>query len=208
LISASTATKTGHVYLRSVDNMKLTARQSMLILHVASYLNQVKGTKFCIEALSKAIRIFPDFQLLVFNAHNNTKKQQELYEYARLLNAENNIKFKPFVEESEMPKYYSAAKFVLQPSMPATTLMSIHEGACCEIPAIAFDCGAASEDIAHEETGLLVQPYDTDALSKAMIRLHSFVESDRMGKAARKRSSLLFNWDIEYQKLLRIIETC
>ena len=77
-------------------------------------------------------------------------------------------------------------------------------------PVVAFAHGALPEIVAHDETGLLVAPGDTAALTKSVARLLRDPNlSQRMGRSGRQRVESHFriertvaNLDSFYQQLL------
>jgi glycosyltransferase involved in cell wall biosynthesis len=67
----------------------------------------------------------------------------------------------------------------------------------CGIPVVVSDAGGLPEVVEDGVSGLVVPKGDADALAKAIGRL---LDDDllraRMGRAARDRARLLFDWDL------------
>jgi glycosyltransferase involved in cell wall biosynthesis len=63
-------------------------------------------------------------------------------------------------------------------------------------PVVATRVGGVSEVVAHEESGLLVEPDDATSLAHAIESLLEDPErAKRMGRAARLRARMLFGWE-------------
>jgi len=178
-----------------------------VILHSATYLNPVKGTRFLIEALPKIVSQVPNCRLLILNPHKDEKARAELMSLARSLKVASNIEFLPFIREEDLPYYYSLAKVVVQPSLYESTRMALVEAAACGTPGVSFSGGSAGEDVVHGETGFIAPMGDTDALAKMIIKLLKDRElRQAMGKASRERAKRLFSWDRNSETMWKYIE--
>jgi len=178
-----------------------------IILHSASYLNLVKGTRFLIQALPKIVLQVPNCRVLILNPHKDEKARTELMSLARSLNVASNIEFLPFIMEEDLPYYYSLAKVVVQPSLYESTRMSLIEAAGCRTPGVSFSGGTAGEDIVHGETGFIAPIGDTDALARMIIKLLQNPQlRERMGKAGREMVKRLFSWNLNAEMMWKYIE--
>jgi glycosyltransferase involved in cell wall biosynthesis len=82
------------------------------------------------------------------------------------------------------------------------------ESLACETPVIAFNNSGLADIVQHEKSGLLVEPFDVDALAFAIVRILSMSISDRheMGKVGRKfiqekfsQNTVVEQWKKTYQ---------
>jgi glycosyltransferase involved in cell wall biosynthesis len=179
-------------------NPELEAAYSnyQVIIHSATYLNPVKGTRFIVEAMPKIIEQVPNCRLLILNPHKQEKERAELMGLAQSIGVASHIEFLPPLKEEHLPDYFSLAKVVIQPSLYVSTHMPLAEGAACETPAIAFDGINADEDVVDGETGFITSSGNIDMLAQKTVELLKNPGlRAKMGKKARERVLKLFSWD-------------
>ena len=81
------------------------------------------------------------------------------------------------------------------------------EAMACGKPVISFRCGGPVEIVRHNETGLLVEPYDTEAMAEAMAGL--LADRDRaaeMGRAGREIARREFSADAHVANIEALYE--
>ena len=81
------------------------------------------------------------------------------------------------------------------------------EAMACETPVVAFRCGGPAEIIEHDRTGLLVEPFDVDAMADAMTAL--LADPDRaaaLGRAARQAVCEKFSADRYVQSIQNLYD--
>jgi len=86
----------------------------------------------------------------------------------------------------DMATFYSMLDVFVVPSIAEGTPLAILEAMSMQLPVVASDVGAISEQVLHERTGLLVQPKDSTAIASAIIRLCCDSRRRMMGKKARE----------------------
>jgi glycosyltransferase involved in cell wall biosynthesis len=70
---------------------------------------------------------------------------------------------------------------------------AVAEALAVEVPVVATDVGGVGQSVVHEETGLLVQPRDPDALARSIERLlDDRAEAVRLARAGRARVERLY----------------
>jgi glycosyltransferase involved in cell wall biosynthesis len=126
--------------------------------------------------------------------------EERLDGYARVLGA-----------RSDVPDLMSAADgFVMSSAWEGLPLVLLEAGAS-SLPIVATDVGGNREAVREGVTGFLVPPGDPEALSRAMRRLQSLDEVERvaMGRAGRKLVEDRYDidvvarrWAAIYQRLL------
>jgi len=125
-----------------------------------------KGYVYLLEAIKKVLDRKKDIQFLIIG---NGPEKIKLKNFAKKLNIADNIIFKDFVKNEDLPMYYSSSEFF--------TLATLHEGfgnvfieaMACGIPVVSTNVGAVPEAVG--EGGILVEPRNPDKLAEAMLKL-------------------------------------
>jgi glycosyltransferase involved in cell wall biosynthesis len=90
-----------------------------------------------------------------------------------------------FVDDDQMPLYYSLADVYVSPSLMEGFGLPLGESLACETPVVAFDVGATAEVVG--PGGILVPPRDVDGLANAINYLLQNPEvRQAMGKEGRQ----------------------
>lgn len=110
---------------------------------------------------------FPDAKLLVAGAGSEEKL---LYQLAAELKLE-NVEFLGRIEPSEMPQVYEKADIYLNASIVDNMPLSFIEAFAAGTPIISYATGGIPYICKHNETALLVETKDFEALAKEAIRL-------------------------------------
>jgi len=102
------------------------------------------------------------------------------------------VEFMGYVPYQEMPQQYAQADIAVFPSISVEGFgMVALEAMRCGLPVVASNRPGFRELVVHRETGLLVDPEDTDQLASAMIRLIEDPDLARqMGEKGYQRSLL------------------
>ncbi len=178
-----------------------------VIIHSATYLSPVKGTRFIVEALPKIIEQVPNCRLLILNPYNQERERSGLMALAQRMGVASHIEFLPELKEEDLPYYFSLARAVIQPGLYVSTHMPLAEGAACETPAIAFDGINADEDIVDGETGFITPAGNIDLLAQKTVELLQNPDlRAKMGRKARERAIKLFSWDRNANLMLTLAE--
>lgn len=96
-----------------------------------------------------------------------------------------------FADEISLRLVYSAADIFVAPSRQDNLPNTVVEASACGVPTAAFDIGGMSDIVTDSETGVLVAPFDANALAAGMARLlrapipHAVVRSHAEKKFAR-----------------------
>ncbi len=167
----------------------------------------MKGTNLLIQALPRILEQVPNSKLLILNCVENNKARSNLVELAKKLGVDSNVEFLPFIDDGDLPYYYSMAEVLVQPSIHESFLLPVHEANACETPVVCFSGGSVEEEVIHGETGFIAPLYDIDELARLTIEILMRPElGQRMGKAGRERQRQMFTWDIHADALWKAIE--
>jgi glycosyltransferase involved in cell wall biosynthesis len=91
-------------------------------------------------------------------------------------------------DERMMPFILNAADIFVSTGRAESFGQSLLEASACAAPVVAFDVGAVSEVVVHDETGILVREQKVEGLLDAIDRLVADPdERERLGRAGRAR---------------------
>ncbi len=136
--------------------------ESAIVLFVGR-LCYYKGIKYLLEA-SKEV----DAQFLLIG---NGPYKLELEDLIKRNNLEGKITLLGEVREDELAWYYHAADLLVLPSSHRSEAFGIVllEGMACGLPLITTELGTGTSFVnSHNQTGLVVPPSDSEALSEAI----------------------------------------
>jgi glycogen(starch) synthase len=169
-------------------------------------LTEQKGFDLALTALSVVLRCFPTVNLVIAG---DGAERSNLERQAADLDLRNQVEFIGWVHPDQVPGLMNSATIVLMPSSwEGLPLVSLQAGLMAR-PVIAFRVSGIPEAIVHNETGLLVNPEDSNDLADAICYLFKHAEiAMKMGQAGRDRVRRLFGWqrcveayEALYQKL-------
>jgi len=117
-----------------------------------------------LDAFSKLRTRYPNAQLViagfVLPFWDETK---------RILKGELGVKWFQYVPEEHLPILYSACTALVSPSLNEGFGLPLLEAMACGAPVLAGNTGAQPEVVG--DAGILVNPYDTDAITQALFAL-------------------------------------
>jgi len=106
------------------------------------------------------------------------------------------VDFVGWVAPDKVPSLINASTVVLIPSRQDSLPLVALEAALMARPIVAARVGGLPEVVAHEETGLLVESENSEALAHAVLSLVAYPEiARRMGDAGRVRARRMFSWE-------------
>ena len=162
-----------------------------------------KGHEFLIESLAKVKNDF--FCVMVGSDHGHKKYRKRIEQKIVKENLAGRIRIVGACRD--MPATYQLAHFVVAPSVrpEAFGRVAIEAQASSKI-IVATKIGGALETIIEEETGFLVEPFDTDALANAIDKIleMSKEETEKLGLAGRKNVEENFSNDLMCQKTIEV----
>ncbi len=141
---------------------------SDILLCVASRLAPKKGLEYLIPVMPAAIAQFPSIQLVLFG---EGPMRKSLCREAARLGVSGHVHFPGF--RPDIPQLLAAFDIILQPSLSEGLSISLLEAMAAGRPVIACNIQGNREVIRHGETGLLVPPADSAALSDAIAKVLS-----------------------------------
>lgn len=172
------------------------------ILVSIGHLGVIKGHDYTIQALARLVDSHPNLHLYI-GGDGSPADKKRLTELTHSLNVQNNV---TLLGEVKNPfDWMTAATAFVQPSIEEGFGLVFVEAGACKTPTVATNVGGIKDIIVDEETGLLVPPSDTDALTSALQRVISDRElATQMGCQAFHRVSKHFTIDQMVDKYDRV----
>lgn len=170
---------------------KLNLGSRKVLLTVARLVKR-KGVDSVINAIATVVKTFPDVAYLIVG-------QGEEEGYLRALTKENriedNVIFCGHISDKDLPRYYNLCDVYVMPNrktkgdeiVEGFGISFIEAGACAK-PVIGGISGGVREAVADGQTGVLVDPDDTQKLAEEILRFLTDKEyAARIGRNGRER---------------------
>lgn len=147
-----------------------------------------------LEAFAKLKSEFPELKLVKIGiAGRSEKYRREVLRRVNSLGIASDVIFAEYISELELAHYYSSACLLAYPSLYEGFGLPPLEAMACGCPVVTSNTSSLPEVVG--EAGILINPYDTDSLVKAIKRVltDARLREDmvRKGLAQAKR----FSWE-------------
>ncbi|MFP4355561.1 MAG: glycosyltransferase family 4 protein [Phycisphaerae bacterium] len=169
-----------------------------LVVGALGRMIELKGHRYLLEAFSKLERSERDLHLVI---GGDGVLRPNLEQQARQLGLGDRVHWPGMVDTSDVPAFIRSCDVFCLPSIVDSQGrteglgMVIPEAMACGVPCIGSRAGGIVDSIVHEETGLLVEPADPDALRGAIERLGADEAlRARLVQGGHRRVSDHFSW--------------
>ncbi|MDI6591320.1 MAG: glycosyltransferase family 4 protein [Patescibacteria group bacterium] len=187
---------------------ELGLKDEFVIMTIAR-LEKVKGIEYLIKAFNIVKSQIVNCKLLIIGEGSERKNLENLVEK---LNLKNKVKFLGQIPNEKIPEYLSVADCFVLPSLKEGFGIAILEAQAAGVPAVATKVGGIPDIIRDEETGILVEPKNSQVIAQAIIKIFSDPEFGQSLVQNAKANLEKYNWskiaqriNAIYQKLLKII---
>ena len=111
-------------------------------------------------------------------------------------NLNERVKFIPFVDQKELPKYLKVSDIFIRPSLSEGLGNSFLEAMVVKIPIIATSVGGILDFLKDEETGLFCGVHNPESISEKVKKILSDVDlKNKLIKNAYKMVLKKYNWE-------------
>lgn len=175
------------------------------IIGVIGRLDKLKGQHVLLHSIPEILKKHPDVIFLIAGDETagGSGYKEHLKELCWALDIERSVKFLPFTDD--VPRLLAALDVFVLPSFSETFGFVILEAMAMQKPVIATDAGGVPEIISNGKTGLLVQPNNVDALSRAIHRMLSNTAlRSSLARSARAEILKRFNFDHCIDTLMKL----
>ena len=178
------------------DKWNLT---SPIILFVGRF-TEIKGIKYLLRAFPTVLKAVPEAKLVMVGGgplETEVKAFQKKFP--------NSLFWLPFVDNNMMPNIYSGSDVVILPSFFEPFGNVTVEAMACGKPVVGSCIGGMLDTIVHGETGLHIQPGDSNQIANSLIRiLTDDTLRKELGQNARKKALQDFSYDVIIKKIEKL----
>jgi glycosyltransferase involved in cell wall biosynthesis len=156
-----------------------------------------KGLHRIIKALPIVLRTVPHFKLLVVGAiPTNDTYYEFCHDLSKKLSVEDKVIYAGWVDDADLPTYYSIASAYVLPSLYEPFGITTLESMACGTPVCAARNGGLPEIINDGEDGFLFDGENSAMLAEGLIKLLTDDKlRNQMGSNARAKVERLYSWD-------------
>lgn len=166
---------------------------SAVTLGFVKYLRVKYGPEYLIRAMEMIVRQYPQTRLLMAGSGELRSQLQEL---TRQLNLTPNISFLGAVEHRQVPELLKNVDIFVMPSIREEFGVVAVEAQAMEIPVVATKVGGIPEVVLDGETGILIEPGNSEQLAQAILTLIENPALRRqMGEQGRKHVLANYRWE-------------
>ena len=158
-------------------------KDAIVITNVGIF-RKVKGHEVTLKAVVKVLNHFPRAKFLLVGDGPDKK---ELEEMANKMGIGKHILFPGFIDN--IPEIYSFTDIAILSSWSEGLPQSLLQAMAAGVPVIATNVGGVPEVVVHEESGILIEAGDHEALADGIIRI--FNEPDLAGRLTEKAKRLV-----------------
>lgn len=170
-----------------------------------------KGADRVIKAMPAILKEVPSAHYVILG---DGPHKPTLMQLAKDNGVADHVEFVGEVTDKDMLAYYSACDLFIMPSRYIPEKGDVEgfgivyiEANCCGKPVIGGNVGGAKDAVIDGKTGLLVDPIDTTAIAKAVIRIFKNpVLGARLGRQGRIRAEKELDWPVIGRKLHAVLD--
>jgi glycosyltransferase involved in cell wall biosynthesis len=173
--------------------------EARLLITVGT-LKREKGHRYLLEAATEIVRRHPDVYFLFVG---DGKLRSELQTQTDAYGLSGKARF--LGTRQDVDQLLAASDIFVLPSLWEGMSMALLEAMAAAKPIVATAVSGTRQVVIHDETGLLVPPGDTSALTQAVVTLLSEPARARaMGEAARRRVKTHFSMEKQAAEYLAL----
>ena len=156
-------------------------------------VRKYKGLIHLLKAMPRIIEKVPDVKLYIVGDFGDSKEEY-LKETAKLGIDDRLVIRDGYVPDEEVEPYFAASDLNVCPYESATQSGILQIAFGFELPAVVTNVGGLPEVVTDNETGFVVEPFNSDALADKIIEYFNNNLEETMRENVRK-DSVRFSWD-------------
>ncbi|MCK4262075.1 glycosyltransferase, partial [bacterium] len=181
------------------------------VILTVSHLVRRKGHANVIRALPRVLEKVPEAIYLIVG---RGPEDDNLRKLAQTLGILDRVVFAGFVSNEEIPLYYNVCQVFIMPSYEIKEEGDVEgfgivflEANACGKPVIGGRSGGVVDAVVDGETGLLVDPLNTEEISVALVKLlYDESLAERLGQRGRKRVEKELSWEKVTERILGVMK--
>lgn len=154
-----------------------------------------KGIDYLVHAIPLVVKEVPDAKFVICG---EGEEKPHVEAYIDQVGVRKHIEFKGKVNLDQMVELYSTSAMFVFPSINRLEAFGIVqlESMACFTPVVASNIPGVNNVMDPGESGLLVEPRDSEALAQAIIKILKDPSlAERMGRRGRKLVEEKYNWN-------------
>jgi len=162
------------------------------------------GVDVLAEAFAKVAKSKPNARLNLLAGGSEEKRIREIL---KKNGAIDQVRFKGYISQEDLPKYYNEADIYISPSHVDGSSVSLMEAMGCGLPCLVSDIPSNKEWVLEEMNGWLFHDGDANMLAEKI--LHAMKKRDTLdeiGAASRLVGERRADWSKNFEKLLEAYE--
>ena len=173
------------------------------VILIAGRLSSHKGTAQLLAAMDRLVDALPNMRLLALTAGDIQRGIPAAYQHLRPL-----IRAGGWLAGDELRAAYHLADVVTAPSIVFDTFPTVNlEAMAAGKPVIATCFGGSPELVADGETGIIINPLDTESFADALRRvLGSSALRQEMGRKGQERVRRQFSLERQARRMTALYE--
>ena len=189
-----------------IKKYKLTHKTILLTI---GRLEERKGHDMVIKALPQVLKEIPDLVYIIGSQGPHELKLKDLVLQYQL---SEHIIFAGPIPQKELPAYYQLCDVFIMCSRVLSNrdaegfgIVYLEANAFGK-PVIAGRSGGVEDAVIHEQTGILVNPTETNEISQAIIKLlNNQSLANQLGQQGQQRALQQFQWSDQAKKVINIL---
>lgn len=174
-------------------------------------ITRLRGAMKILGAIKLAVKEKSDLKVLFLGTYFPSALKNEMQEYIRLNNLENNVELYDNVPYTEVADYYSRSKIGLGIFLPIPThriilQIKIFEYFNFGLPIVGSNFGHISRYIQENKAGLVVNPENEAEIARAIISLSQNKDLYNELSSNALRASEKYQWHFMEEKLIEIYD--
>jgi glycogen synthase len=206
---APAATERMEIAGNGVDDIVVADRSSrdeLVILFTGRFVNR-KGIHELFAAMEPVLRAVPNARFVLAGGHRECTAQQMTDSWMPPLPAplRSRVEFTGWLDAGGMNVHYKTSDILVVPSWYEPFGMVVLEGMLNQLAIVATNVGGPAEILQNEQTALLIEPRDENAIAAALIRLcRDDVLRRRLAVAAAQEVRRTWLWRERVQTIIDV----
>ncbi len=184
-------------YRGSKEKREGKIRKDFSILYIGT-LKKIKGVNYLLEAFKKIEERDPFVQLRILGDGPEIKNLENLVKELKI----KNINFLGAKKNKEIPAYTLISDLLVLPSLSEGFPNALLEGMASGLPIIATKVGGNSEIIREGGNGFLVEPKNSKALEKVILKIYKNKNLQREISKNNLKEVKKYSWEKIAKKLI------